>query len=190
MPLYESTQHIENQTGPTTFDLTADIIPELGAGGVTFKNVLTDFEYILTNKLLDKNTHTVIEHKLDNDYFYVTLQTNKSEFKIEIDIFTGKISSMVCRQGYQGKLLNGFGINSKISELLKADNNIGFDLVHSFFTRYPFDGLVIYAPINLVDSIYSATVDGKTIPDFNIETIEILDMDFAKEHFKDTLFIE
>jgi hypothetical protein len=94
-------RHIENISGLTTFDLTAHIIPEVGAGGVTFKNVLTDFEYILTNKLLDKNTHTVIEHKLDNDYFYVTLQTNKSEFKIEIDIFTGKISSMVCGQGYQ-----------------------------------------------------------------------------------------
>lgn len=96
---------------------------------------------------------------------------------------------MVCGQGYQGKLINGFGINSKMSELLKTDNNIGFDLDHSFFTRYPFDGLVIYAPIDLVDSIYSATVEGKTIPDFKIQTIEILSMDFAKEHFKDTLFI-
>jgi hypothetical protein len=183
-------RHIENQSGLRTFDLAADIIPEVGAGGVTFKNVLTDFEYILTNKHLDKNSHTVIEHKLDNDYFYVTLQTRESEFKIEIDIFTGKIGSMVCGQGYQGKLLNGFGINSKMSELLKTENNIGFNLDHSFFTRYPFDGLVIYAPIHLVDSIYSATVDGKTIPDFKIQTIEILAMDFAKEHFKDTLFIE
>lgn len=182
-------RHIENIAGLITFDLTADIIPEVGAGGVTFKNVLTDFEYILSNKISEKNTHTVIEHKFDNDYFYLTLQTNDSEFKIEIDIFTGKISSMVCGQGYQGKLINGLGINSKMSELLKADNDIGFDLDHSFFTRYPFDGLIIYAPINLVDSIYSATVNGKTIPDFKIETIEILAMDFAKEYFKDTLSI-
>jgi hypothetical protein len=182
---------IENQSGLTTFDLAADIIPEVGAGGVTFKNVLTDFEYILTNKFLDKNIHSVIEHTLDNDYFYVTLQTNKSEFKIEIDIFTGKISSMVCGQGYKGKLINGLGINSKMSDLLKTDKNIGFDLDHNFFTRYPFDGLVIYPPIDLVDSIYSAmTVGGKTMPDFKIETIEILALDFAKKHFKDTLFFE
>ncbi|MGB3524861.1 MAG: hypothetical protein WBB32_02715 [Flavobacteriales bacterium] len=183
-------RHIENISGLTTFDLTADIIPEVGAGGVTFKNVLTDFEYLLTNKILDRNIHTVIEHKLDNDYFYLTLQTSDSQFKIEIDIFTGKISSMVCGQGYQGKLLNGLGIGSKMSEFTKADNNIGFDLDHSFFVRSPFDGLVIYAPVELVDRIYSATVDGKTIPDFKIETIEILSMDFAKEHFKDTLFIK
>jgi hypothetical protein len=183
-------RRIENQSGLITFDLAADIIPEVGAGGVTFKNVLTDFEYILTNKLLNKNTNSAIEHKLDNDYFYVTLQTNKNEFKIEIDIFTGKISSMVCGQGYQGKLLNGFGINSKMSELLKTDNNISFDLDNSFFTRYPFDGLVIYAPIDLVDSIYSATVNGENIPDFKIQTIEILAIDFAKELFKDTLLIE
>lgn len=97
---------------------------------------------------------------------------------------------MVCEKGYQGKLLNGFGIGSKISELIKAESNFGFDLDHSFFTRYPFDGLVIYPPAKLADKIYSATIDGKTIPDFKIETIEILSMDFAREHFKDTLFIE
>ena len=80
-------RQIENISGLTTFDLTADIIPEVGAGGVTFKNVLTDFEYVLTNKILERNLHTVIEHKLDNDYFYLTLQTNDNQFKIEIDIF-------------------------------------------------------------------------------------------------------
>jgi hypothetical protein len=183
-------RRIEKISGLTQFDITSDIIPEIGAGGVTFKNVLTDFEYVLTNKLLDRNIHKVIEHKLDNEYLYLTLKTHNNEFKIEIDIFTGKISSMVCEQGYQGKLLNGFGIGSEISELIKADNNFGFDLDHSFFTRSPFDGLIIYAPVELVDKIYNATVDGKTIPDFKIETIEILSMDFAKEHFNDTLFIE
>ena len=35
-------------------NITADIVPEIGAGGVTFKNVLTDFEYVLTNELLNK----------------------------------------------------------------------------------------------------------------------------------------
>ena len=182
-------RQIENISGLTNFDLTADIIPEIGAGGVTFKNVLADFEYLLTNNILDRNNHTVIEHKLDIDYFYLTLQTSDSQFKIEIDIFTGKISSMVCGQGYQGKLLNGLGIGSKMSEFIQADNNLGFHLDHSFFVKSPFDGLVIYAPVELVDRIYSATVDCKTIPDFKIETIEILSMDFAKEHFKETLCI-
>lgn len=183
-------RHIKNIAGITTFDLFADINPAVGAGGVTFKNVVADFEYILTNKVLEKNTQTGIEHKLDNDFFYLTLETTRSEFKIEIDIFSGKISSMICNQGYQGKLLNGFGINSKMSELLKVDNNIGFDLDHLFFKKYPFDGLIIYAPINQVDAIYSATLEGKTIPDFEIETIEILSMEFAKKQFNDTLFVE
>jgi|SRR5688572_3902930 len=182
-------RRIENISGLTAFNLTADIIPEVGAGGVTFNNVLTDFESVLTNKTLDTNIHTAIEHKLDNKYFYLTLHAKDNQFKIEIDIFTGKISSMICGRGYEGKLLNGFGIGSKMSEFIKADNNIGFDLDHSFFVRSPFDGLVIYPPFELVDSIYSATVDGKAIPDFKIDTIEILEMDFAKEHFKDTLFI-
>lgn len=184
-------RRIEKTKGLTQFDITADIVPEIGAGGVTFKNVLTDFEYVLTNELLNKkNIQKVIEHTLDNEFLYLTLRTNNNEFKIEIDIFSGQISSMVCEKGYQGKLLNGFGIGSKISELIKAESNFGFDLDHSFFTRYPFDGLVIYPPVKLVDKIYSATIDGKTIPDFKIETIEILSMDFAKEHFNDTLFIE
>lgn len=182
-------RHIENISGLTTFDIAADIIPEVGAGGVTFKNVMSDFKYVLTRKLIDRNIKTAIDHQLDSDYFYLTLQTKGKEFEIEIDLFTGSISSMVCSEGYKGKLSGGFGIGSKMSEFIQADHNIGFDLDHSFFTRSPFDGLVIYAPRNLVDSIYSATIDGKTIPDFKIETIELLSMAFAKEHFKDTLFI-
>jgi hypothetical protein len=36
----------ENLSGLTRFDLTADVVPGVGAGGVTFTNVLTDFENI------------------------------------------------------------------------------------------------------------------------------------------------
>ncbi|WP_369615034.1 hypothetical protein [Flavobacterium sp. CFS9] len=183
-------KRIEKATGITQFDITGDIIPKVGAGGVTFVNILADFEYVLTNTLLDRNIHKVIDHTLDNEHLYLTLKTCNNEFKIEIDIFTGKICSMVCEQGYRGKLLNGFGIGSRISEIIKADSNFGFDLDHSFFVRSPFDGLVIYAPVELVDKIYNATIEGKVIPDFKIETIEILSMDFAKEYFNDTLFIE
>jgi hypothetical protein len=38
-------KQIENILGITKFDLSANIIPQLSAGGVTFKNLLTDFEY-------------------------------------------------------------------------------------------------------------------------------------------------
>ncbi|MBP6303373.1 MAG: hypothetical protein KBB37_10610 [Bacteroidia bacterium] len=183
-------RYIENVSGLKAFDLTSDIIPEVGAGGVSFKNVLADFECILTKNLIERNSEASIEHLLDNDFFYMTIRTKGREFEIELDLFTGQISSMICREGYVGKLSGEFGIGSKMSEFIKADNNIGFDLDHSFFARSPFDGLVIYAPQKLVDSIYSATVDCKIIPDFKIETIEILSIDFAKEHFKDTLFIE
>lgn len=182
-------KRIEKATGITQFDITEDIIPKLGAGGVTFGNVITDFESVLTNTLLDRNIHKVIDHSLDDEHLYLTLKTRNNEFKIEIDIFTGKICSMICEQGYRGKLLNGFGIGSKVSEIIKADSTFGFDLDHSFFVRTPFDGLVIYAPIELVDKIYNATVDGKIIPDFKVKTIEILSMEFAEEYFSDTLFI-
>lgn len=173
--------------GVTLFDLTADIIPGVGAGGVTFKNVIGDFEYILINP---KPNETNIVHQIDDKYFFMNFATKNGEFEIEVDLFTGKISSMSCAKGYRGKLTNGIGIGSSINDCIKSDLKIYFDLDHSFFVSHPFDGLVIYAPAKLVDSIWSAECDGKPIPDFRIETIEILDMDFAKEHFSGTLIAE
>ena len=49
-------------------------------------------------------------------------------------------------KGYKGKLFSNFGIGDKMSVLLKANKNIGFDLVHDFYVNYPFDGLIIYPP--------------------------------------------
>lgn len=79
-------RQVENISGLTKFDLTADIIPGVGAGGVTFENVLTDFEYTLTNGILEGNLPTTIAHKLDNEYFYLTLHTNNNQFKMEIHL--------------------------------------------------------------------------------------------------------
>lgn len=178
----------EKILGLNTFDLITSIIPEVGAGGISFKNTIADFEDILTKKYFDTNYDTNIESKINIENFYLTLSTKGKEFEIEIDLFSGKINSMICRKGYVGKLINGFGIGAEMSEFIKADNYIGFDLDHSFFRRYPFDGLIIYSPIELVDSIYTADICGDKIPNFKIECIEILDIEFARKYFKETIF--
>lgn len=114
--------------------------------------------------------------------------SEKNEFEVNIDLLTGKINSLVCNIGYKGKLLNDIGIGSKMSELLQADNTISFDLDHSFYARYPFDGLIIYAPNKISEKIFNAEVYNSSIPDFKIETIAILEMEFAEKLFEGTIF--
>lgn len=179
---------IDNNLGFKTFDLTSDIIPNIGAGGVNFNNTFSDFEFVLTNGIFNRDFKTVVDFQIDNDYFYITIHSKNKEFAIELDMFTGKICSMICNQGYTGELIKGFGIGSSMNDLIKIDSNIGFDLDNLIFARAPFDGLIIRPPYSLVDKIYSATCDGLSLPDFKIETLEILDISFAKKCFGDTLF--
>lgn len=178
--------NIENITGIKQFDISANIT-EKGAGGITFKDSISDFESVVTANLFD-NHKTQITQEFNSEYIYLTLKSEKGEFEIDIDLLTGKITSMTCNSGYNGKLLNELGIGSKMSELIKADNTIGFDLDHDFYVRYPFDGLIIYPPSDLASKIFNATIAEESIPDFIIETIEIVDMEFAEKLFKGTLF--
>lgn len=177
----------ENITGFKEFNLEAEIIPGNGAGNISFKNTIVDFKSVITANLFD-NHKTKIKHIIDSKYIYINLSSERKEFEIDIDLLTGKIVSMMCRKGYKGKLLYNLGIGNKMSDLLKINKRMVFDLDHNFYVNYPFDGLIIYAPnYELAEEIFNATVENKIIPDFIIDTIEIIDMEFAKKHYKGTL---
>lgn len=179
--------NIETITGIKEFDLDADIIPEVGAGGISFKNTLKDFESVITANLFE-NHSTKIKHEVDSKYIFITLSSQKKEFKTEIDLLTGKIVSMSCSKGYSGKIFKEFGVGDKMSDFIKANPNIGFDLDHDAYVNHPFDGLMIYPPIQLRDKIMNAVVQGKAVPDFIIDSYEIIDMEFARKNFEGTLF--
>lgn len=178
--------NIENITGIKQFNILANITGE-GAGGITFKDSIYDFESIITANLFD-NHKTKIVQEFDSKLIYLTLKSEKGEFEIHIDLLNGKIISMTCTHGYSGKLLNELGIGSRMSDLIKADKTIRFDLDHEFYVREPFDGIIIYAPNGLASKIFDAEISEKAVPDFQIDTIEIVEMEFAKKLFRGTLF--
>lgn len=179
--------NIKDITGIQEFNLEADIVPGNGAGNISFKNTITDFESVITASLFD-NHKTKIMHEIDSKNIYMSLSSEGKEFEVDIDLLTGKIVSMTCRNGYKGKLFMEFGIGNKMSDLLKVNKNIRFDLDHDFYVNYPFDGLIIYPPdYKLAEKIFNATVEGKAIPDFTIDTIVIIDMEFAKKMYSGTL---
>jgi hypothetical protein len=173
---------IQSSSGVHQFNLAANIIPEVGAGGVTFTNTIADFEYILVNRSQETNKEKDIHFTIDDTLFFLTLHMPFNEFKLEIDLFTGTIISMVLKKGYHGKLTSALGIGSKMSEVLKVDSDLYFDLDHSFYVRYPFDGLIIYPTSSeLAEEIWSSTFYQTPVKDFEIDTIEILNMDYVRE---------
>ena len=167
------------------FDLTAPIKPLVGLGGLSFAQTLKDFEGALINKGLNDNSGDNFNYHLDSNYFYLTITTTNYEIEIQVDLISGKINSMTCTNGYIGKLDNGIGIGSSIKAALSKDETLYFNLDTDWFNRTPFDGLIIYAPNDIRDKCIDAAVYGTEFPDFNIQTIELIDLDFAKEHFSD-----
>lgn len=165
------------------FDLTAPIKPLVGLSGLSFAQTIKDFKSVLINKSLDDNSGDNFNYYLDSKYFYLTLTTTNYEVEVQIDLISGKIDSMTCSNGYVGKLDNGIGIGSSIKTALAKDATLYFNLDTDWFNRTPFDGLIIYAPNHVRDKCIDAAVYGSEFPDFNIETIELIDLDFAKEHF-------
>jgi hypothetical protein len=165
------------------FDLTAPIKPTVGLGGLSFTQTIKDFQGLLTNKSFEKDSIDNFNYTLDSKYFYLTITTKNKEIQIEIELFSGNINSIACNSGYKGKLVNDIGIGTPIKEMLAKDDNFGFNLDTDWFDRTPFDGLIIYPPIHLLDKCIDAAVSGSDYPDFYIETIELIDLDFAKEHF-------
>lgn len=77
--------NIENITGIQEFNLEAHIIPGNGAGNITFKNTVADFESVITANFFD-NHKTKIKHEIDNKYIYVTLSSEKKNLK-QISIY-------------------------------------------------------------------------------------------------------
>ena len=165
------------------FDLTAPIRPLIGLGGILFTQTIKDFEEPLINKSFDTKSFEHFDYSVDSRYFSLNIQTK--EIEIEINLFTGKICSMICRQGYLGRLENNVGIGTSIRAILDTDKNFGFNLDTDWFDRTPFDGLIIYPPIALKDKCVDAAVNGTKFPDFDIEVIELIDLEFAREHFPD-----
>jgi len=166
------------------FDLTAPIIPLVGLGGCFFAQTIKDFRRALTNKSFGDESGNFY-YSLDEKYFFLTIGAKNKEIEIEIDLFTGKINSMICRKGYLGKLENEFGIGTSIKTILARDGNLSFNLDTDWFDRAPFDGLIIYVPPIFKDKCVDAAVMGTDYPDFDIEVIGLIDLDFAKEHFQD-----
>ncbi len=78
------------------FDLTAPILPGIGAGGITFVQTLLDFEYTLIHHRFEAGDNTRVKHSYDDQMFYLTVQNLDESFAIYIDVFTGKITSMFC----------------------------------------------------------------------------------------------
>ena len=167
------------------FDLSAPINPLVGLGGVSFTNTIKDFQEMLTSKSFINDNADNLEFSIDSKYFYLTITTLNKELGIEINLFNGRINSMTCRKGYLGRLDEDFGIGTSIKEALEKDKTLGFNLDQDWFDRIPFDGLIIYPPSNLIDKCIDAAVSGTDFPNFNIETIELIELSFAKEHFPD-----
>ena len=179
----------QNRDKLIAFDLAAPIIPGIGAAGITFEKVFADFEYTLAMHQFEVDDKTRITCRYDN--FTFIIEDLAGAFKLHIDAFSGKTTSMFCNKLYKGRFSNGYGIGSKMSALQAADNTWGFDLDHSIYVRYPFDGVIIYPPHHIVDAIYDANCGGDDpTPDFDIEAIEILEMNFARQRYADTLFYE
>ncbi|AUP81199.1 hypothetical protein [Flavivirga eckloniae] len=170
-------------------DLSAVIDPKLGLGGFNFTQKISDFEIDWTNSFFEK-AESCLNYEIDKKYFFLNISTTNREVELNIDLFTGKISSMICKKGYSGTLENGIGIGSNISKAFEIDKSLGFNMDTDWINRTPFDGLIIYVPKNLQMQCFNSASKGESLPDFKIETIELLDMEFAEKMYEDELFFE
>jgi hypothetical protein len=157
----------------------------IGLGGVTFKNTIRDFESSWTLKFFDKEFPDSFEYSINDEYFYLTMNSKQKEMRIEIDLFSGKITSMSCSAGYLGKTNTNIGIGTSIKDAMMNDPKLSFNLDTNWFDRGIFDGLIIYPPADQVDNCVDAACSGTKFPNFKIDTIEILELSFAKKHFGD-----
>lgn len=152
-------------------------------GGILFTQTLKDFQDALKQKSIIQSSED-FDYLIDDQYFALTISAKNKELKFEIDIFSGKVMSMICYKGYIGKLDNDIGIGTSIKALIK-DERFGFNLDTDWFDRTPFDGLIVYPPLHLKDKCIEAALNGGDYPEFSIEKIELVDLDFAKEIFND-----
>ena len=172
------------------FDLQAPIKPAEGLGGVSFSHTIQDFKRALLKSSSENILLPPFNYTFDKSYFFLTISSQNGDVEIEIDLSSGEIKSMLCQKGYTGTLENKVGIGTSIHEALKMDQPFGYNLDTDWFDRTPFDGLIIYPPPDVADQCMQAALSGKAFPDFNIETVEIIELNFAKEHLEDELIFE
>ncbi|WCO03634.1 hypothetical protein [Psychroserpens ponticola] len=171
-------------------DLLAEIKPNFGLGGFNFNQNIKDFEQNWTYSYFEKEIKNGLNFKLDENYFYLSINTKNNEIQFDIDLFSGKLSSIICGKGYKGKLDIGVGIGSSVKDALKKDNSLGYNLDTDWIDRTPFDGLIIHVPQKLQTKCWDCASRGIELPDFEIEQIELIDLDFAKEFFEGELYFE
>lgn len=168
------------------FDLKAPIVPLVGAGGVTFKHRLNDFEFLLTEKIFAPSYRPDVSIELDKEYYLLTIRVQKTALQVQFDIITGKINLISCGRGYQGAFNDTLypGVVTKGDFYIKT--GLGYDLDLYWFSRYPFDGLVIYPPGELRDDCWDSGAIPKPYPEFTVDEVIILDYNYAvKQHGKE-----
>jgi hypothetical protein len=168
-----------------TPDLHAQIKPKFGLGGFNFNQNIKDFEQHWTSAFFGNNANNLMNFELDNEYFYLSVNSKHNEIQLDIDLFTGKLSSIRCGLGYKGTLQNGIGIGSSINDALKKDSRLGYNLDTDWIDRTPFDGLIIYVPKKLQMQCWDSASKGIELPNFEIEHMELIDLNFAKKIYKD-----
>ena len=171
-------------------DLFAEIKPNFGLGGFNFNQSINDFEQNWTYSFFEKELKNGMSFKIDEKYFYLSVSTQNNEIQFDIDLFSGKLSSISCEKGYKGKLDNGIGIGSSINEALKMDSSLGYNLDTDWIDRTPFDGLIINVPQKIQMKCWDSTSRGIELPNFEIERIELIDLDFAKKIYEGELYFE
>lgn len=159
------------------------IQPLIGLGGLSFSRKISEFSGNLISFENDK-IHSQFNVILNDVYFYLSLISKDGSTKITFDIFTGRIIGFECFVGYTGKTIEGIGIGMSIKLALSIDSSLGFDLDYDVFCRSPFDGLLIYPPNNLRDECINAACSNGEYPDFNIDSILILEKEYYKKHLE------
>ena len=165
------------------FDYTDLIKPTIGLGGVTFLNKINDFSSNIIN-FKDNRLISEFIPEFNDHFYYLTLCLKDNSIKITFDILTGQIIGFECSGDYKGKTKEGIGIGMSIKSAFSVDDKLGFDLDYDVFCHYPFDGLLIYPPMNLRDSCVSAACNNGEFPDFIINSIIILEKKYALTHFE------
>ena len=174
---------IEKPFGIVSFNLDASILPGLGAGGVGFKNSIADFEYLLTEIFFDPQGFPELSYEIDDKYFVLTLNVKENALKIQFDILTGMINFIECGFGYTGDFNETLKVGIETKGEFFIRNALGFDLDLYWFSRSPFDGLVIFPPGILRDSCWDAGASGKRYPEFTVDRILVLNPEYAVNQF-------
>ena len=99
------------------------------------------------------------------------------------NLITGIMNHISCGAGYKGAFNNILypGIKAKGDFFVK--NEFDFDLDLYWFSRYPFDGLIFYPPIELRDMCWDVAISSNAYPEFEVEEIILLNYEYALKQY-------